>query len=65
MAARFISEDTPDVPSGNYDRYIEDQIAYFKDLDHRDEGLCVVISDQLVAVEIYMINHVWSTGVFA
>lgn len=39
MTARFINEDTPDVPSEDYDSYIEDQIAYFKKLDHRDEGL--------------------------
>ncbi|KAI0998751.1 hypothetical protein K3495_g9443 [Podosphaera aphanis] len=39
MNNRTINEDSLDVPSENYDEFIEDQISYYKGIQHRDEEL--------------------------
>lgn len=39
MSIRIINKDTPDVPSENFDNYIDDQISYYKQMKHRDEEL--------------------------
>lgn len=39
MNNRTINEDSLDVPSENYDEFIEDQISYYKEIQHRDEEL--------------------------
>ncbi|KAI0991500.1 hypothetical protein K3495_g16687, partial [Podosphaera aphanis] len=39
MSNRIINEDTPDVPSENYDGFVDDQISYYKQTKHRDEEL--------------------------
>lgn len=39
MSKRIINEDTPDIPSENFDGYIDDQISYYKQMKNRDEEL--------------------------
>ena len=39
MSIRLINEDIPDIPTENIDGYIDDQISYYKQMNHRDEEL--------------------------